>query len=84
MMTPIGQINGLPLYCAIAGLYLSSICDKKVLLFHQNNNFDYVKKKKKSIYRDSFWKSSEQCYFHFPGSGYDYWLDALVEVSQLE
>ena len=41
LMTPLRQMKAL--HCVITGLYLSSICNKTALLFHENNKFDTVK-----------------------------------------
>ena len=46
------------LHWAIAGLQLSSICNKTDLLLHNNNKFDNVKKKKR-IQHNNVLTSSE-------------------------
>lgn len=45
------------LNCRIAGLFLSSIYNKKALIFHENKTFDIVKEKKRGG-KCNFWRLS--------------------------
>ena len=63
-----GQINAL--HCATNCLYLLSICNKTLLLFHGNNKFDIAKENIEDS-TNSVWKSSdtsERYYFEFPAT----------------
>ena len=43
VMMPLRQINAL--HSAVAGVYLSLVCNKTALLFPDNNKFDLLKEK---------------------------------------
>ena len=57
----------------IKGFYLSSICNRYVLLFPEKYKFDVVKKKRR-MQQNSLGKTSHQCNFQFPDSNYWYML----------